>query len=170
MVPQETVSNSQRFGLGEGESDATQILQFLEMANERYLRSPFIRQFTVSLMGGLDNNDVMGQTQRVIDFVRKNLTYIRDPVDSEYVISPVRLLTDWQTTGTMMGDCDDHVLLLNSMLGSIGIPTKFVGVKFGVTDVFNHVVSGVEVGGQLHLVDPCAKQNTQPHYQETLMI
>ncbi len=170
MVPDQTVSNSLRYGLNDSPSDAVQILQFLERVNERYLRSPFIREFTVSLMGGMDNNDVMGQAQRVIDFVRSNLTYIRDPVDSEYVISPVKLLQDWQTTGKMFGDCEDHVLLLNSMLGSIGIPTKFVGVKFGNTDVFNHVVSGVEVSGQLHVVDPCAKNNAQPYYKETLLV
>jgi transglutaminase-like putative cysteine protease len=159
-----------QFSLTDTATDAVQILQFLEVAHQRYLRSPYIREFTVNQLKGVENNDQITQANRIIDFVRSNLTYVQDPVDSEYVVSPVQLLQKLQRDGYMVGDCDDHVLLLNSMLGSIGINTKFIGVKFGNSDVFNHVVSGVQLGGHLYLVDPCSKFSAQPHYSETLIL
>jgi transglutaminase-like putative cysteine protease len=116
------------------------------------------------------DNDQLGQANRLIDFVRKNLTYVRDPIGAEYIVSPVRLLQNFQATGYMAGDCDDHVLLLNALLGAAGIPTKAVGVKFSGSDKWNHVVSGIQLKGQLWLVDPCAKRFPQPEYKETLMI
>jgi len=161
---------SAQYPLNSLSSDASQILAFLEEAKQQYLRVPFIREFTVNLLSGLDNNDQVGQVNRVIDFVRQNVTYVQDPTDSEYVISPVQMLDRWQRTHSMYGDCDDHVLLLNTMLGTIGIPTKFIGVKFGNSDVYNHVISGVELEGQLFQVDPCAKGVRQPQYADTLIL
>jgi len=142
----------------------------MENAARTYAITPAIREFAISLLKGLRNNDQLGQANRLIDFVRKNLTYVRDPVGSEYIISPVRLLQQYQTNSYMAGDCDDHVLLLNALLGAVGISTKAVGVKFGNTDKFNHVVSGIQLRGQLYLVDPCAKMLPQPGYKETLMV
>jgi len=121
-------------------------------------------------MQGLSNNDILGQVNRAVSFVRQNVTYIRDPVDSEYVISPVRMLDSFTATGYMAGDCDDHVMLLNTMLGSVGIQTKFVGVKFGNASEYNHVISGIFVGGQMYLVDPCAKGSTQPTYSDIITV
>lgn len=142
----------------------------MEISARRYALVPYIREYAVALLKGLRNNDQLGQANRLIDFVRKNLTYVRDPVMGEYVVSPVRLLQDFQNSQYMAGDCDDHVLLLNSLLGAIGIMTKAVGVKFGRTDRFNHVISGIKLQGRLFLVDPCAKKLPQPNYPETLMV
>lgn len=159
-----------RIPLADTTSDAEQILAFLEQTKQLYIRSPQVREFSVGLLKGLENNDQVGQVNRIIDFVRSNLTYVRDPVDSEYVISPVQLLTQWQTNRFMAGDCDDHCLLLNTMLGTLGIDTKFVGVKFNNADIYNHVICGVNLRGQLYLVDPCSKFSNQPTYKDVLIL
>jgi transglutaminase-like putative cysteine protease len=150
--------------------DSEQILKFIETSTRAYALTPYVREFAIRLVAGLRDNDQIGQANRLIDFVRKNLTYVRDPVGAEYIVSPVRLLQEFERTGYMAGDCDDHVLLLNSLLGAVGIPTKAIGVKFGPTNRFNHVVSGIQLRGQLYLVDPCSKRLPQPEYKETLMI
>lgn len=131
---------------------------------------PFIRECTVYLLTGLNNNDILGQVNRVVNFVKSHVTYVRDPVGSEYVVSPVRMLESYRSYGYMAGDCDDHVMLLNSMLGSIGIQTKFLGVKFGDSPVYNHVISGVMINGQLYQVDPCAKGSVQPTYSDVITV
>ena len=131
---------------------------------------PTIRELTVSLMQGLANNDLRNQVIRVARFVRNNVTYVRDPEDSEYLISPTKMIGDYYDQGVMFGDCDDHVMLLNAMLGSIGIPSKAVGVKFGNSAEFNHVISGVQCCGSFQLIDPCAKSGVQQVYNETLTI
>lgn len=131
---------------------------------------PIVREVTVSIMNGLPNNAIREQVGRVIRFVRDRVTYIRDPEGSEYLVAPERLLQSYLANGYMAGDCDDHVMLLNAMLGSIGVSTKAVGVKFGGSGEFNHVISGIYLGGNLMLVDPCAKGNTQPAYYDTLIV
>lgn len=133
-------------------------------------QSPIVRETTARLMQGLRNNDIPGQINRVINFVKQNVTYIRDPYDGEYLITPERLLAGYQGYGFMAGDCDDHVMLLNAMLGSIGIPTKCVGVKFNGSGEFNHVISGIIVNGKMTQVDPCAKGATQQIYFDTLTV
>lgn len=168
--PNLSSGNAIRVELNNHQSDAEQILAFLEQVKQQYIRSPYVREFTISLLRGLDNNDQTGQVNRIIAWVRANLTYVRDPIDSEYVITPVQLIEAWKRKHYMAGDCDDHVLLLNTMLGTVGFDTKFVGVKFGQTDVFNHVVSGVILDGQLYIVDPCSKIRNQPVYREKLIL
>ena len=159
-----------QFQLNHQLPDSQQILKFIESATANYALTPDIREFAVSPVRGLPNNDQLGQANILLSWVRKNLTYIRDPIGAEYIVSPVRLLAQWKDSGYMAGDCDDHVLLLNSLLGAVGIPTKAVGVKFGVTDRFNHVISGVQLRGKLWLVDPCSKFLPQPRYDEWLIV
>lgn len=118
------------------------------------------------------DNDQAGQVRAVLAAVQSHLVYVRDPINAEYVISPVRLIETINQRGVAQGDCDDHVMLFNSALGSLGFVTKFVGVKFppGKATDFNHVISGVGYQGRLYLIDPCAKDGEQPDYQETLII
>lgn len=162
--------NAIQVPLGSEQEDAKQILAFLEQVKQTYIRAPEVREFTVSLLRGLANNDQIGQVNRIIDFVRKNVTYIRDPIDSEYVVTPVQMIRQYVRKHFIAGDCDDHVLLLNTMLGCVGFYTKFVGVKYGQTSVYNHVISGVEFDNHLYLVDPCSKSARQPKYTDTLIL
>lgn len=121
------------------------------------------------LLRGLANNDTEGQIKRVIAFVRKHVVYVKDPDNTEYVVSPLRMLNQIQSSGYTMGDCDDHVMLLNTMLGSIGVKSRFTGVKFQ-GNKFNHVISTVLCDGRFIQVDPCAKSGNLRTYAETQMI
>lgn len=159
-----------RYYLTDQPSDAHQILTILENIKQEYLRKPYIREFAVSLLKGLGNNDIDGQVQRITSFVKRHMIYVRDPADSEYVIAPDQLISRWRQTGRMYGDCDDHTLLLNTLLGSIGFDTKFVGVKFGPSPYYNHVISGVMIRGVLNQIDPCAKGVAQKLYTDTLIL
>lgn len=135
-----------------------------------YEREPIVRETTVRIMSGLPNNAIAAQVARCVQWVKDHVTYVQDPMDSEYLVSPVRMLSSFYDLGYMAGDCDDHVILLNTMLGSIGIPTKCVGVKFGGSGEFNHVISGVYVGRSMVFVDPCAKGRSQPSYIDKLIV
>lgn len=159
-----------RVPLNNREPDPVQILKFLEYAQKSYAKSPVVREATVKLLGGLGNNDLVGQIQRVTAYVRSNMLYVRDPANSEYVVSPVRLLEQISQQGYAAGDCDDHVMLLNSMLGSIGFQTHFVGVMFNTTERFNHVISAVQLNNRWQQIDPCAKSGNQRFYDQTLTI
>jgi hypothetical protein len=153
-------------------ADQRQILQFLEVAREHYSNVPLVREWAVSQLGGVRDNDLFAQVKAILDSVKKHMVYVRDPVNAEYVISPIQLIQTIMSRGVARGDCDDHVMLLNSALGSIGFPTKFVGVKFppGQATEFNHVISGIIINGQMFLADPCAKDNNQLVYKDTLTV
>jgi hypothetical protein len=66
------------------------------------------------------------------DFVRTNIRYVNDPVDVETIQSPE------VTVKIGSGDCDDHVVLLSSLLQSVGIPVRYVVVGRS-RDRFSHI-------------------------------
>jgi transglutaminase-like putative cysteine protease len=103
-----------------------------------------------------------------MDFVRSKVVYVRDPNGTEYVISPVRMLSQINTDGRTMGDCDDHTLLFNSMLNSIGFRARAVGVRL-FEDRYDHVISSVLVGNQWVDIDTCIKSGQQPRYDMRLV-
>lgn len=159
-----------RFALSNTRPDSETILELLDYFRRCYMTSPFVRQATISVLGELANNDIVSQVQAVVAWVKERLIYVRDPEGAELVHSPNRLLDTIQRRRYAYGDCDDHALLMNSMLGSIGIPTRFVGVKTKGSKKYNHVISSVNVKGEWIDIDPCSKHSVQPEYTEKLII
>ncbi len=160
-----------RLPLGDG-LDAPQILGYLHSLSIQFGKAPYIREFTVNelLRGwGVGNNDQGRQVEIVLNFVRRCLTYVRDPVESEYVISPINLLEQIRAGRQAFGDCEDAVLLLNSMLCSLGFPTRFVATQINGADWWNHVISSVFVGGRWVDLDPIAKGIEQPEYYSQMI-
>jgi len=157
-------------GLDESQPDAYSIISILQGLSEQFARDATVREFTVNdVLCSRRNNDIETHVQAITDFVMEYLIYTRDPAGSEYVISPINLIGQLKAGQSPAGDCDDHVLLLNSMLGSVGVPTKVVGVKLNGSDLFNHVISSVLVGNQWRDIDPCAKEVEQPIYDDKLV-
>lgn len=155
-------------GLRSDLADSPQILTILNNLGLQFANSPYVREMTVSLLQNVGNNNVAMAIQRIINFVRNQVQYLPDPQGVEYVISPVNMLQKIQATGQASGDCDDHVLLLISMLGSISVQARAVGVKL-YEDRYDHVVAEYLQNGQWNLVDPCAKSGVTPNYREKLV-
>jgi len=142
----------------------------METFRVRYQSNPAVREFTVSILGQVGQNDKAGQIRACNEWVKSHVTYVNDPEGVEYLTSPLRFIDKYMRGEQLFGDCDCHCLLLGSMLGSLGFIIRFVGVKMAGTDDFNHVVVGVENDTQLQLVDPCAKREPQHDYQELLLV
>lgn len=129
-----------------------------------------VRDFTLNqALGDRYNNDVVGQVNAVLAFVKDRVRYVRDPINHEYIQSPLGMVRDIQKNGYCYGDCEDHVMLFNCMLGSIGIDTKPVGVKLNKSITYNHVISTVLTNRGWIDLDPCAKNTSQPFYDERLV-
>lgn len=159
-----------RFALSDSKPDSVTILEHLDYFKRVYMRDPYVRYVSVGLMPCLANNAIEDQVSIIVGFVKDRLIYMRDPEGAELVHSPVRLLTQIMGRGRAFGDCDDHALLMNSMLGSLGIQTRFVGVKTKNSPKYNHVICAVKVGADWTDIDPCSKQSIQPFYEEKLVI
>lgn len=148
--------------------DSYQIIRVIADLQDQYARMPAIREFTVRLLAGVPNDAQDEQARRVLAFVRDAMQYVRDPVGSEYIIAPDKLLAQISAGGRAAGDCDDHVLLLNAMLGSIGFEAMPVGVRLPGSATFDHVISSVKIFNQWRDLDPCVKGGFQPSYSDKL--
>ncbi len=159
-----------RFPLADGRADAPQILAFLNAITEQFGRSPWIREFTVSLLPAwTGNNDQSVILGTIIEFVRDRMRYLLDPEGAEYFIDPLALIQRIQAVGHAFGDCDDHVSLLNSMARSMGFEARAVGVHLHDPRLWDHVISQVRIAGRWVDVDPCVKTNETPFYREKLV-
>lgn len=152
--------------------DSVAILRLLDRFKKGYARSPIAREHAVSILQAacVPNNNIEAQVFFITKHVREKMTYVRDPNGAEYIVSPLRLIASIKNSGSAYGDCDDHALLLNTLLTSIGVETRFLGVKIGGSDVYNHVVCSANVRGEWKDIDPCAKKGDEPQYQERLVI
>lgn len=150
-------------------TDADQILNAMTSLQAQMVHSPYVRSETVKLFGDATQNfNTFYQVTTIANFVRDHVKFVADPVNGELFISPVVMLQDIENKGFTVGDCDDHVLLLNSMLGSIGIDAKPVAVKLFNPNYFDHVISSVFVGGQWTDIDPCANAGQVAAYLDRL--
>lgn len=154
----------------DGRADAPVILAYLRQFADYYGRSPFIREFArIILPAFTADNDQFVIVQALASWVRDHVTYLQDPAGAEYFIDPIALITQWQQNGKAYGDCDDHVLLLNSLLNSTGFETRVVGVHLNDRVLWDHVISSVRIGGKWVDIDPCLKTNEARNYTQKLI-
>ena len=117
-----------------------------------------IRAKALDLVAGIPPRDWRGEIGRLFEFVRDRITYRLDPVDAERVQDPVATLE----IGS--GDCDDLVVLLAALLGSLGYWSRFVaqtadGVQYRLLQMdtrFDHVYVEVETPHGWLALDPTA--------------
>ncbi len=158
-----------RLALADGVPDAFSIIQHLQSLVFVMAQQPLIREFTVGLIRNFRTHDDAGKIAAVVDFVRNRVRYVADPVEAEYVITPINLLTQFASGLTPAGDCDDKVLLLCSMLASIGYKTRIVGVSQQGHD-FDHVIAGLWFEGAWRDIDPCDTVHAGNDYPVRLVV
>lgn len=150
--------------------DQASIVAYMNQVCFKLGQSSMVREFCVgTVLRSQVDNDLPGFIQDCFDFVVQNLKYVPDPEGDEYLISPISLIEKIKAGERPGGDCDDHVMLLNTLLQSIGFQTEVAAVKIGDTNDFNHVISSVLLDGKWMDLDPCAKTVEQPEYTERLL-
>jgi hypothetical protein len=108
---------------------------------------------------GVSPHNVAGQIDALFEYVRDQVSFINDPVGTEWVQAPRYTL---QVRG---GDCDDRAVLLASLLRAIGVASSFKAVAADPRnpESFSHVY--LMVGGRA--LDPTYEQNrlgTEPPF------
>ncbi len=155
---------------GQGRQDAPQILAYLNAAIEQFGRSPWLREFTVSILPPYTrDNDQAVILGAIVEFVRDRMRYLADPEGGEYLIDPLALIEQIKSIGHAFGDCDDHVALLCGMARSVGFETRAIGVHLHDAVLWDHVIAQVNLMGRWVDIDPCVKTNETPAYQEKLI-
>ncbi len=151
--------------------DIEQILSTLNGLVTSYAVSPWLRQHTIDALGNnVRNGDLGGIAWTLLQFVRNRMRYVPDPIDGEWICSPITLLDQIEKNGVAYGDCDDHCLLYASMLGSVGIHARIIGVMLNSTEWFDHVIVRVILNGRTQDVDPCYKEGSDaPDYYHKMI-
>lgn len=147
-----------RYPLDGTQSDAEQIVTILARLAVAYGKNPCVISFARCLVKDLTiNNDWRGQFDAVSAFLLDRVVYQADPRGLEYVRSPVQMLVEFEVQGHCRGDCDDMVLLFNSLLNALGFRTRVEAVMINSDTVFDHVISSVNLGGTWAEFDGCNK-------------
>ena len=98
------------------------------------LKRPTVRILTHRILSkaNLSSRDETAIVRAVYNWIKKNIRYVKDPVGVETIQSPEITLR------VRAGDCDDHVVLISSMLKSVGVPVRY-SVVGKSRDRFSHI-------------------------------
>jgi Transglutaminase-like superfamily len=116
-------------------------------------RSPKIRALALNIVttAGVQEKDYIGEMVAIHEYVRDQIRYTRDVNGQETLLPPEELAFNSQA-----GDCDDKSMLEAALLGSIGIPSRFVTI--GITpDRMSHVYLQAKPQDQWVPLDPIMK-------------
>lgn len=83
-------------------------------------RDPRIRALAHRLIESCNGHEFECEATRLFEFVRDAITFRKDPVGQERVAGAP------ETLANRVGDCDDKVVLLGSLLGASGHRSRFV--------------------------------------------
>ena len=98
----------------------------------KYKAEPIIRKLAIEITKHCKKRDYLCEVYSIYDFVINNIRYIHDIEGVDTYQSPIR------TIELQAGDCDDHTILIASLLQSIGYP---VVIKIISQDgeTYNHI-------------------------------
>ena len=159
-----------RIAIDPNAPDAWTIIGAIQFVIDQFGRDARVRAATLQLLTSHQNNDIRGHALTISRWVMQHMVYLGDPVGGEFVQTPLVLLNIINAKGKAYGDCDDHVVLLGSMLASVGIPCRAVAVKLHGSNVYNHVVVEYFFEGRSIIIDPCAKTVQTPRYGDRLVV
>lgn len=102
---------------------------------------PVIRNLAIAITAHVRNKDRAGEVRAIHEWVKKNIRYVKDVVGVETLTAPA------YTLSLKAGDCDDHSMLVASLLESIGHPARFAAVGTS-PERFNHVFTETRLGSR----------------------
>lgn len=99
---------------------------------------PDIRMVAVKLTQSCPDRDTICEITKIFNFVKKNFRFVSDVVGYETLQRPSRMIV-MINNGNGAGDCDDHQILIQSLLNSIGIDTDMVVGRDSLDREYHHV-------------------------------
>jgi len=124
----------------DGKAGTIETLRIMRQIVNRDSADPFVRKTAEAIVRDCRGHDFGCEVKALFTFVRDRITYRRDPLTTEYVQDSRRTLESG------IGDCDCKVVLLCSLLQSLGHRTKFIVIGTDA-DNFSHVYCAVYMRG-----------------------
>lgn len=132
-----------RLAIPKGDAGAEVTARVMRKLIELGKRDPRVRQTAEIILKTFDvpAHDKWREVRSIYLWVKRNVRYIRDPWDIEYVQTPGRMLE------TLTGDCDDYTVLLGALLESVGYPVDIKVVARKGRRNLHHVYPVVSMDG-----------------------
>jgi hypothetical protein len=108
---------------------------------------PKFQDLVYQIVGGLPAKDYQGEVRTILNWVKQNIRYTKDPYGVELVQDP------WTTINRSRGDCDDMSILISAMGEVLGNPSHFVTVSTRPDREPGHVYSELNVKGRWLALD-----------------
>jgi len=144
------IESGQVTEIPEGREGVAHTLREMARLVREYKKNARIRDLAVQLTRDLPNKDYFREVARLHEYVRDNIRYVQDVRGVETVQTPTL------TLDLGAGDCDDHALLICSLLESINHKTRFMAVGFQPGEI-DHVFCETKIGH-----DYVAAETTEP--------
>jgi hypothetical protein len=138
---------------GDSPMDVSTVVLLNQLA-VRFSSDVNVIEFSRSIIDPYRSNDLPQLFRDVSSWFVDHFLYVPDPIDDEYIQSPLALIRDVMSSGHFRGDCDDVTLFMCSVLRSIGIHCVILGVS-AKSDHLDHVILGVTIGKRSFQYDPC---------------
>lgn len=100
--------------------------------------APLVRELALEIIQPCANRDWVCEVVRIQEWVRSNIRFVGDVAEVETLHTPDLVLRQ------RSGDCDDHSILVASMLQAVGHPARFAAFDLG--QGFQHVVAETPIG------------------------
>lgn len=125
------------------------------MRGERSVR---VRSFTEDVIRGLQPKDYMGEILALRYASGELLRYTNDPISTEWVKDPERIVEEIQAKGSALVDCDEIACFIGAICRQVGREVEFVTVGFGAAGHYSHVFARVKEpkSGRWIVCDPVA--------------
>lgn len=118
-----------------------QTVEVMRKKAREQAQTPLVRKLALKILeqAGTRGHNFLDEARALGEFVKSNVSYVRDPTDVEQLHDPIFMINEI-TKGTARGDCDDKALLLATLLLSVGHQPYFAIVRYrDVAGPFNHI-------------------------------
>lgn len=129
-----------------GNAGIAQTLRVMDRLVDKALLRPRVIELAHDLVRRLPARDTDAEAKTIFEWVRGHFRYTHDPLatdpdvgPADQVKTPERLIAEIQQTGIAVGDCDDYVGLLLTLLRAVGIQCEPV-VLSQVPGPYSHVM------------------------------
>lgn len=137
-----------------GIEDTLQIMRLLVL---RGRENPAVRERAAALVRGLPPYAYLAEADAIFRFVRDCIRYTGDIFDVETLQAPE------YTLQIGIGDCDDKVILVCSLLQSINHPCKLVALGDQPGEC-GHVIAETKIGPHWLAMECCTPEGQEPWF------
>ena len=139
--------------LPDGIPGTVRTIQLIRQLVEEGVKNPRIRRTATDILRGVPAYNDPAEVSAIYNWVLRNIRFTKDMLGVGHgieTLQPAAAILE-----TRAGDCDDFVILLASLLGSVGYETQAVTVAASASDPenFSHIYLEAKVNGRWTALD-----------------